>query len=301
MRRGCRDLVCGEHAGFRPIVRNAARFRASVGIALLAVLTWVGTSCAQESPLPQQSVLSQQQTTNPTATPCVKPPPMVTLEEYNGPLHKTVGLFARDLNRKAVHPPHYKPGLALCSLEVKDKFLLFISDSFDPVTFMAAGFNAGLSQATNQDPTFGQGAAGYGKRFGASFADQVSLKFFMDFAYPSIFHEDPRYYRLIHGSSGRRLLHAIDHAFVAQRDNGNRMFNVSEWLGTASVSALSNMYHPGNERGFAPAAQLVGYSIAEDIGFDVLREFWPEIARKFRLPFRVEPAPDDVAANPAIK
>jgi len=171
----------------------------------------------------------------------------------------------------------------------------------DPVTFIAAGFNAGLSQAENEDPTFGQGTAGYGKRFGASFADQASFRFFKDFAYPWVFHEDPRYYRLIHGSSGRRLWHAIEHAFVARRDDGNRMPNVSEWLGTTSAVALSNMYHPGNERGFAPAAQQVGYNIAEDIGFDVLREFWPEIARKFRLPFRLEPIPDEFEANPAIQ
>ena len=274
---------------------NADRSRVSAGIGLLAVLLSINTSCAQELPPLQQSippVPSQQKATNQATIPCVNPPPTVNLADYNGPLHKTVGLFARDLNRKAVHPPDYRPGLALCSLKLKDKFSLFVSDSFDPVTFVAAGFNAGLSQAQNRDPTFGQGAAGYGKRFGASFADQASFKFFKDFAYPSIFQEDPRYYRQIHGSSGRRLLHAIDHAFVARRDNGNHMFNASEWLGTTSVVALSNVYHPG-DRGFGPAAQQVGYNIAEDIGFDVLREFWPEIARKFRLPFRLEPVAGD--------
>src|SRR3989441_8521604 len=94
--------------------------------------------------------------------------------------------------------------------------------------------------------------------------------------YPSIFSEDPRYYRLAHGSGGRRLLHAVEHVFLAHRDNGKRMFNFSEWLGTTSAVVLSNVYHPGNERGFAPAAELVGYSIITDVGFDVLREFWPE-------------------------
>lgn len=57
----------------------------------------------------------------------------------------------------------------------------------------------------------------------------------MDFAYPPIFSEDPRYYRLAHGSGGRRFLHAVEHAFVAHRDNGKRMFNFSEWLGTTST------------------------------------------------------------------
>jgi hypothetical protein len=231
------------------------------------------------------------------ATPCVEPPPIVSLRDYNGPLKKTLGLFTRELERKSVHPPHYKPGVAVCSLELKDKFFLFVRDSIDPVTILASGFNAGLKQAENRDPTFGQGAAGYGKRFGASFADQASFRFFKDFAYPSIFLEDPRYYRLIHGSGGKRFLHAIEHAFVAQRDNGHRMFNFSEWLGTASAISLSNIYHPGNERGFAPSARGVGYRVLSDMGFDILREFWPEISRKFKLPFRAEPVPQGAGST----
>jgi hypothetical protein len=287
-------------------VRSQIYPHALAGIVLLAALVCGDVVCAQESLArprhsPSPSVPVQQKTTTTVASPCVEPPPLVRLQDYNGPLKKTVGLFARALERKAVHPPQYKPGLVLCSLDVRDKFSLFVRDSFDPVTFIASGFNAGLDQAENRDPSFGQGAAGYGKRFGANFIDQASFKFFKDFAYPSIFSEDPRYYRLIYGNSGRRLLHAVDHAFVAHRDNGNRMFNFSEWLGTVSVVTLSNVYHPGNERGFAPAARQVGYNISEDIGFDVLREFWPEIARKFRLPFRAEPVPIDFEANPAIK
>jgi hypothetical protein len=97
------------------------------------------------------------------------------------------------------------------------------------------------------------------------------------------------------------LLHAVEHAVVAHRDDGKRMFNFSEWLGTASAVVLSNTYRPDNERGFAPAAQGVGYSILQDVGFDVLREFWPEISRKLRLPFRGESEPINPDLNPATK
>jgi len=83
------------------------------------------------------------------AAPCVQPPPMVRLEDYDGPLKKTVGTFARPLERKAVHPPHYKPGAVLCTFKLKDKFKLFVQDSLDPVTFLATGFSAGLDQAEN--------------------------------------------------------------------------------------------------------------------------------------------------------
>ncbi|HYT20574.1 MAG TPA: hypothetical protein VEW05_10140, partial [Candidatus Polarisedimenticolia bacterium] len=62
-------------------------------------------------------------------------------------------------------------------------------------------------------------------------------------------------------------------------------------------------YHPGNERGFAPSAEALGFSVLSDMGFDTLREFWPEIAHKFKLPFRVEPEPttEYIDLNPAIK
>ena len=242
-----------------------------------------------------------EKTTTSPAVPCVQPPPLVRLQDYDGPFQKTVGLFARALERKSVHPPRYKPGLMLCSLDLVDKLSLFARDTWDPVTFITSTFNAGLDQAENRDPSFGQGGTGYAKRFGADFVDLASFKFFRDFAYPSIFSEDPRYYRLGYGGSGRRIWHAVDHAFLAHRDNGGRMFNFSEWFGTVSFVALSNVYHPGNQPGFAPAAKLVGYDIAEDIGFDVLREFWPEIARKFRLPFRPEPTPPLFEANPEVK
>jgi hypothetical protein len=221
------------------------------------------------------------------------------MEDYDGPFKKIVGTFARPLERKTVHPPHYKPGVKLCTLGVKDKFVLFVRDSFDPVTFLGTGFDAGLDQAENTDPKYGQGAEGYGRRYGAEYAGGVTSRFFKDFAYPSIFAEDPRYYRLAHGSAGKRLLHAMEHAVVAHRDSGKQMFNFSEWLGTASAVVLSNAYHPDNQRGFTPAAERVGYSVLQDMGFDVLREFWPEISRKFRLPFRGESEPMNQGSSPA--
>ncbi|MGB2888662.1 MAG: hypothetical protein WBC04_13280, partial [Candidatus Acidiferrales bacterium] len=115
---------------------------------------------------------------------------------------------------------HYKTGEVMCTLEVKDKFILFVEDMIDPITFLDAGFNAGIGQAENSDRSYGQGAAGYGKRFGASLADQASSGFFKDFAYPTIFAEDPRYYRLAQGSTGSRLWHAVAHSVVAHRTNG---------------------------------------------------------------------------------
>jgi hypothetical protein len=209
-------------------------------------------------------------------------------------------MFAGKLELKSAHPPHYKPGTVLCSLEVKDKFVLFVRDTVNPVSFLSAAVAASSDQASNRDPAFGQGSAGYGKRFGADFASQTTWRFFADFAYPTIFAEDPRYYRLIHGSGGRRFLHAVEHTFIAQRDSGKHMFNVSGWLATATVVGLNDVYHPGNEPGLTPAMRVGGYALAGGMGFDILREFWPDIARKLRIPFRDarEPQVAETAPSP---
>jgi hypothetical protein len=290
---------------FRTAVGHGTRLRLLAGMSLLAGLAG-GVVCAQEPPaLPQQppatsAHLPEEASKNVTA-PCVQPAPMVRLEDYNGPLKKLVGTFARPLERKAVPLPNYKPGLKLCTLKLKDKFALFVQDSLDPVTFLGAGFDAGMDQAEDTDPSYRQGAQGYGRRFGAELAGQTSSRLFKDFAYPSIFSEDPRYYRLGHGPTGRRLLHAMEHVVIAQRDDTKRMFNFSEWLGTSSAVVLSNTYHPDNQRGFVPATRRVGYSVLQDMGFDVLREFWPEVSRIFKLPFRGEPDLMSHDSNPAAR
>jgi len=218
---------------------------------------------------------------------------MVRLEDYQGPLRKVVGFFAGRVERATVYPPHaphYKPGARLCTLLVKDKFVLFLLDSIDPGTFLSSAFDAGLDQAQNAAPSYGQGAQGYGKRFAAELAGEATGRFFGDFVYPSLFREDPRYYRMGSGPVGKRLLHALGHSVLAHRDNGDVMFNFSEWFATTSSVVVANTYHPDNRRGVAPVAGWVAEDVAEDVGFDVLREFWPEISRKFRLPFRGEPA-----------
>jgi hypothetical protein len=249
-------------------------------------------------PEPAPNMLFNEEAVKNVNAPCVEPPPMVRIEDYDGPYKKLVGTLARPLERKAVHPPTYKPGAKLCTLPVKGKFLLFVSDSLDPVTFLTAGFNAGLDQAEDYDHNYGQGAQGYGRRFGAEFAGQATSNFFGDFLYPWIFSEDPRYYRLAHGSTKKRLVHAMEHVFVAHTDNGKHMFNFSEWLGTTSSLLVSNTYHPDNERGFSPAAQTVAFNVLQDVGFDILREFWPEISRKFHLPFRGQSVPPPPSAPP---
>ena len=289
----------------RQIVRLIRRVcQAWSGIVLAAVTICCGAALAQDQQPSQPQTSPQQQPLPPLPgavqvekqtpqgpTTCLQPPPLVSWQDYEGPFAKVVGAFGRKLERKEVSPAVYKQGTVLCTLQVKAKFMLFVGDTIDPITFLSAAFNAGISQAQNTDPSYGQGAAGYGRRFGYNMIDQAQGNFFGDFAYPVIFSEDPRYYRLGTGSVPRRFFHAVKHSAIAYNVDGTEMPNYSLWFAATSSTVLSNVYHPDHRRGVGPTAESVGSGIGEGIGFDVLREFWPEIARKFKLPFRGESLP----------
>lgn len=134
--------------------------------AFVLLIETVSTNCAlsQQSPADLQQTefetdVRNAQTAKQASTPCIQPAPVVSLADYEGPMKKTVGFFARALERKAVNPPRYKPGVFLCSLETKDKFVLFLQDSLNPVAFLSTGFNAGLDEASDRDHAFGQVAS----------------------------------------------------------------------------------------------------------------------------------------------
>jgi hypothetical protein len=257
----------------------------------LAVVAWNHAAATQTG--------ASQSTEPAEENPCVRPAPLFSVDDYNGPLNKVVSYFSRKLEIKTVHAPHPQEHRKVCALDSGEKFRLFVNNSFEPVTFVGAGFNSAIAQAENSDPSFRQGMAGYAKRYGAALADSVSGDFFHTFAYPVLFRQDPRYYRRLEGTRGQRFRHALGHVFVAHADSGEAMFNFSEWLGTISSVALANTYHPGNKRGLGPAAWRSGTSIGSDMGFDVLREFWPEIVHKMHLPFRSRDEQEVPATIPA--
>ena len=217
---------------------------------------------------------------------CLEPAPMVRWQDYNGPFAKIVGTLGEKVDRPSIRQPNFKEGDVLCSLNVKDKFLLFVHDTTNPFTVLTVAFNSGIDQAENAERRFGQGMEGFGKRLGANEASDATGRFFSEFAFPTLLREDPRYYRLGDGTIKHRLGHALEHTLVAHHDNGSPMPNISLWAGTTAGVLMSDVYHPGTTHGPGPISRQVGLNIAEDAAYDILREFWPEIAKAFHVPFR---------------
>lgn len=111
-----------------------------------------------------------------------------------------------------------------------DKFKLALR-YFDPYTFAFVALRAGVDQAVNNKREYGQGMQGYGKRYGADFADGLSNSFFATGVFPSLLHQDPRYFRQGQGSGFSRASYAASRALITRQDSGRKAFNFSEVLG----------------------------------------------------------------------
>jgi hypothetical protein len=173
-------------------------------------------------------------------------------------------------------------------LTPKMKFRLFYKSAFDPMEFALVGLQAGISQAQNSFPSYGQGAAGYGKRYGAAFADQVSSGFFTNFFYPTLLKEDPRYFRLGEGSFRHRIAYALSQEFITHKDKGGRTFNWPNTLGALSAGSISNAYYPSEDRGFGLTMSRAGISVLYGSLGGLASEFWPDVYKK--LHHRPKPA-----------
>jgi len=159
----------------------------------------------------------------------------------------------------------------------KEKFAISAKGSFDPYEFTVVGIVAGIRQAENSSPGFGQGASGYGKRYGAAFADQVDGNVMVGGLFPTILKVDPRYFQLGRGSFVRRFSYAISRIFVARTDAGHQMFNVPEFAGNATAIAISNFYYPESDRGWSSSLSDWGTQMGLDAFGNELKEFWPDI------------------------
>ncbi len=128
------------------------------------------------------------------------------------------------------------------------KFSLAFRAATDPVTFIGMGVLAGSNQAADR-LDYGQGAKGYGQRLGAVYADGFTDIMFGGAIFPSLLHQDPRYFYQGTGTKKSRVLHALSSPFICKGDNGRWQPNYSSVGGDLASSAISNTYYPDTNRG----------------------------------------------------
>jgi hypothetical protein len=165
----------------------------------------------------------------------------------------------------------YLPNAAL--LSAKQKFRLAWKSSTDPISIVLVGAVAGSEQATNGFKGYGQGAQGYGKRFGATYADVVDGTFLGGAVFPVLLKQDPRYFYKGTGSFRSRLFYALSMAFICKGDNKKWQPNYSNVLGNIAAGGIANAYYPASNRGAGLTFQTAGVRIGETALAGVFQEF----------------------------
>lgn len=155
----------------------------------------------------------------------------------------------------------------------KQKFHLAMRSLFDPVSFLTVAGVAGAEQYEDIFPAYGGGFPGYGKRYGAAFANHASGDFFGRAVYPALFHQDPRYFYRGKGSIGSRALYALSAAFIARSDSGRWRPNYASILGNFTSGALSDLYYPSSNRGASLVLDNGVADIAANVASNLIREF----------------------------
>jgi hypothetical protein len=181
-------------------------------------------------------------------------------------------------------------------LTAGQKFKVVARGSFDPIQIVWYAALSGVCQAENCEPGYGQGWAAYGKRYGTYAADGTIENFFVGAIFPSMLHQDPRYFQSGQGSFFHRAGYAVSRIFVTRTDSGHRQFNYSEIVGAAMASAISTYsYHPhpgytpgqsapyvASDRTWKNTASVWGSQVGYDTITLVVKEFWPDIRRKIK-------------------
>ena len=157
-------------------------------------------------------------------------------------------------------------------LTSKLKFQLAMKALTDPVTIAGFGANAAIYQAAGY-PSYRQGAAGYGKRLGATFAGGYSNILLGDAVFPSLLHQDPRYFYQGTGTTKSRLLHAMATPFFTRGDDGKREINYSNILSDLASGALANAYYPSQDRGGELVARSAAIGVSGRMVFGIVQEF----------------------------
>jgi len=154
------------------------------------------------------------------------------------------------------------------------KFRLALKSTTDPMTFVGVGLLAGVNDATNRWKGYGQGAQGFAKRYGASYADVTTGTFIGGAILPSLLKQDPRYFYKGTGSKASRFFYALGSSVFCKGDNGQWQPNYSNIGGNLAAGAIATLYYPRQDRhGANLVFSIAAVRLAETAAVSVLEEF----------------------------
>ena len=286
------------------------KFSARIAVCLLVSSCFSSLSAQQSSQTSTTDASAQSQTSQnaPQTAPPAAQPPVDKNNKEKKPSSESSGAGTSN-DRLFFTLPNFltlENSGKVPPLTSKQKYAVVVRGSFDYVQFPWYSFLSGISQAENSEPGYGQGWEGYGKRFGSAFADGTIENFMTGAIFPSLLHQDPRYFQSGKGSFGHRTLYAVSRNLITRGDSGKNQFNYSEVVGGALAAAISTYsYHPKgqfvttttpgvlkyipSDRTLTNTAKVWATQYAYDTLTLVVKEFWPDIRRKIRKNQKSEP------------
>jgi hypothetical protein len=243
------------------------------GLLLAAAGPWgeVAATAIPDAPIPS-SVNTEEQTVAPAASSSSAASTANPNTANAGDGQQTKRILWIIPNFRAV-----SAGVNLPPQSVKEKFKTGALDSFDYSSFIFVGIQAGISQASNSYPAFRQGAAGYGRYYWHTFADQTDENLWVEGLLPVVLHQDSRYYTLGHGGLFKRGLYAVSRTVITRTDSGGETFNASEVLGAGTAAGISSAYYPTQYRTWTKIGQRWLTNVLLDFGTFAVKEFWPDV------------------------
>jgi hypothetical protein len=176
--------------------------------------------------------------------------------------------------------PNYRAVSAnvhLPPLTFKSALWLATQDTFDYSDFIFVGALAGVDMAGKSQPTFGQGAEGFGKYYWHVFVDGAIEDYMTEAIVPVATKEDPRYYTLGKGGFFKRTGYAVSRLVITRTNSGGSTFNLSEVVGAGAAAGIGNAYYPKQSNTWVKTYQRWGTQVGLDGVFNVVKEFWPDI------------------------
>ena len=176
-------------------------------------------------------------------------------------------------------PPFSEP--EFIPMTEAERFRFFVKTTFSAQALLTTAAGSGITQLEHTPKEWQLGAEGYGMRVGNAYAQQI-IRSTLIFGASSVLHEDNRYLRSGKSGFGPRLKYAIASTFLARRDDGTRTFSFSRVGGTAGTAVISRIWQPRSTNTMGDASTSFGISMASQAGFNVVREFLPELLPRHR-------------------
>lgn len=150
----------------------------------------------------------------------------------------------------------------------------YVFVAFGPYPIGAAALAGGIDQWSNAPPEWGQGAQGFGKRFGSDYTI-AAIEGTTSYGLAELLREDTLYYRCDCTGPFPRLRHAVISTFTGHRgQGGHRVFSFPAVIAPYAGSMVAVYTWYPQRFGTKDAFRMGNYSLLGYIGGNITLEFF---------------------------